>query len=232
MDDPVDRALGAVVRKHALPRAPFDTLLEGYLWDAEGRRYESLDELVGYCVRVAATVGVLMTLLMGERRGPVLDRASDLGIAMQLTNIARDVGEDARRGRIYLPLSWLAEVGLSVEDLVPAPRMRPEIGLLVKRLLDAADFYYRRSQGGIAHLPRDCRLAIAAAAHIYRDIGRSIVASGYDSVSRRAYTTSPRKAWLLCTALPAVWGDGAAPSGPLAAPPARSLIEAVAETTR
>jgi phytoene synthase len=231
-DDPVDRALGAVIEEHRLPRAPFDALLEGYLWDAENRSYESLDDLVAYCVRVAASVGVLMTVLMGERRGPVLDRASDLGIAMQLTNIARDVGEDARRGRVYLPTAWLTEVGLSARDLVLAPRMRPELGLVVKRLLDAADVYYDRSQAGIPYLPRDCRVAIAAAAHIYRDIGRAIVVSGYDSVSRRAYTSGPRKAWLLCTALPSVMGGAPSPSGPPAALAARPLVEATAEATR
>jgi phytoene synthase len=231
-DDPVDRALSEVVSEHGLPREPFDALLEGYLWDAENRRYEDLDALVAYCVRVAASVGVLMTVLMGERRGPVLDRASDLGIAMQLTNIARDVGEDARRGRIYLPMEWLAEVGLSAEDLVPAPRMRPELGLLVKRLLGVADVYYARSQAGIPHLPRDCRVAIAAAAHIYRDIGRAIVVSGYDSISRRAYTSAPRKAWLLCTALPSMIGSAPEPSGPPAAVAARALVEATAEATR
>ncbi len=230
--DPVDRALADVVRRHQLPRAPFDALLEGYLWDAEGRRYETLDDLLAYCVRVASTVGVVMTSLMGERRGPVLDRASDLGIAMQLTNIARDVGEDGRKGRIYLPMGWLEEVGLGASDLVPEPRMRPELGLVIKRLLGVADVYYARSQAGIAHLPRDCRVAIAAAARIYQDIGRAIVASGYDSVSRRAYTSGVRKAWLVCAALPHAVGGAAGPSGPPAALAARPLIEATAEAGR
>ncbi len=81
-------------------------------WDCEGRRYATLEDLHAYAARVAGTVGVMMTLLMGVRDPHALARACDLGVAMQLTNIARDVGEDARAGRLYLPLEWLEEAGL------------------------------------------------------------------------------------------------------------------------
>src|SRR5687767_13098188 len=91
-EHPVDRALAATVREHGLPRAAFDAMLEGFTWDVENRSYESFDALSAYCVRVAATVGVLMTVLMGRRDRATLARACDLGVAMQLTNVARDVG--------------------------------------------------------------------------------------------------------------------------------------------
>jgi phytoene synthase len=87
-------------------------LLEGFAWDAEGRRYETLEDLHDYAARVAGTVGAMMALVMDTRSPQALARACELGLAMQLTNIARDVGEDARAGRLYLPLQWLREAGI------------------------------------------------------------------------------------------------------------------------
>lgn len=231
-DHPVDRALADVVVAHRLPRAAFDFLLDGFAWDVEGRRYDSLADLRAYCVRVASTVGVLMTVLMtGATDRNVLARACDLGIAMQLTNIARDVGEDARAGRVYLPLAWLREVRLDPETLVQTPRFRPELGLLVRRLLAAADAHYRLADLGIPLLPRDARLAIAAARHIYADIGRVIVDHGYDSVSQRAVTTTRDKAVAFARALAVVARPTrAAPSHLDAAAEARPLLDAVAGT--
>ena len=115
--DAVDRAFAAVVADFALPRALPEALLEGFAWDVEARRYDDLPSLIGYAMRVAGTVGVMMALLMGTRDPAMLSSACDLGCAMQLTNIARDVGEDARAGRLYLPLSWLRAEGIDPEDL-------------------------------------------------------------------------------------------------------------------
>lgn len=96
---PVDRAFAEVVARFAIPRALFDALLEGFAWDAEGRRYEDFADLGAYAARVAGSVGAMMAVLMGVRAPEKLARACDLGTAMQLTNIARDIGEDARAGR-------------------------------------------------------------------------------------------------------------------------------------
>jgi 15-cis-phytoene synthase len=104
---PADRAFAAVIETHDMPRALPEALLEGLAWDATGRRYETLSELFDYSARVAAAVGAMMCVLMGVRDANALARACDLGVAMQLTNIARDVGEDARARRMYLPLAWL-----------------------------------------------------------------------------------------------------------------------------
>ncbi|MFN7056773.1 phytoene/squalene synthase family protein, partial [Hyphomonas sp.] len=112
-DNAVDRAFAWVVAVHAIPKAVPAALLEGFAWDAEGRRYASLDDLAAYGVRVAGTVGVMMALVMGVRSPEALARAIDLGIAMQLTNIARDIGEDARHARCYLPQDWLLEAGVT-----------------------------------------------------------------------------------------------------------------------
>ena len=170
----------------SIPRDLLDALFEGFAWDAEMRRYEDLAALEAYAVRVAGTVGVMMALVMGVRHGPALARALDLGVAMQLTNIARDVGEDARAGRLYLPLSWLAEAGIDADALLARPAAGPALASVIARLLRVASGCYARADEGIAALPTDCRSAIAAARRIYAEIGSEIARAGHDSVSRRA----------------------------------------------
>ncbi len=199
-DAAVDRAFAEVVARHAIPREAPEALFEGFAWDLEGRRYEELADLNRYCARVAATVGVMMTLLMGRRDPETLARACDLGVAMQLTNIARDVGEDASMGRVYLPLEWLRDEGLDPDDFLARPRFSPGLGRVVARLLAAADERYVRADAGIARLPRDCRLAIGSARLIYSAIGNEVAASGYDSVSRRAFTSRTKKLALMARA--------------------------------
>jgi len=200
-DDPVDRALAAVVVDAGVPRELFEALLEGFAWDVEDRHYETLDEVYAYAARVAGAVGAIMTVLMGRREPSVLARACDLGVAMQLTNIARDVGEDAGRGRLYLPRAWLREAGVDPEAWLAAPAPTAPMRSIVARLLDAADVLYRRADRGVAALPADCRVAIRAARLIYSGIGRSIAAAGYDSITRRAVVPKGRKLWLLLRAL-------------------------------
>ena len=104
--DPADRAFAQVVQQFDMPRALPDALLEGFAWDAQDRRYDTFSGVVDYSARVAAAVGAMMAVLMDVRDRDALARACDLGVAMQLTNIARDIGEDAREGRIYLPLDF------------------------------------------------------------------------------------------------------------------------------
>jgi 15-cis-phytoene synthase len=224
-DDPVDRALAAVVRSFALPRAHLDALLDGFVWDGEGRRYETIGDLRAYAARVAGTVGVMMTLLMGERSAATLARACDLGVAMQLTNIARDVGEDARNGRVYLPLAWMREAGLDPENWLKSPRHEQGLAVVVQRLLAEAAGLYERSRQGITLLPADCRPAIHAARLVYSDIGAEIARNRHDSVSQRAYVSGPRKLRLLAEALM----TGAAPVGQVqpALEEVRFLIDAV-----
>ncbi|WP_306120411.1 MULTISPECIES: phytoene/squalene synthase family protein [unclassified Roseitalea] len=195
-----DRAFAAVARTYRIPREIPLALIEGYGWDEAGRDYETLDALMDYAARVAATVGVMMTLVMGTRERAVLARAADLGLAMQLTNIARDVGEDARRGRIYLPLRWLDEAGIDPDRLRAAPRFTPALGAVVSRLLDIADQLYDRALTGVAGLPLDCRPAIRSAALIYQEIGREIRRAGCNSIDARAYTTARRKGELIAVA--------------------------------
>jgi phytoene synthase len=222
-----DRALAWVVARHAIPRALPEALLEGFAWDAEGRRYEELSDLTAYATRVAGTVGAMMALLMGARAPVSVARACDLGIAMQLGNISRDVGEDARAGRIYLPLRWLREAGVDPDAWLAQPLFNPAIGNVVRCLLHEAEALYARADGGIALLPAGCRPGIVAARLIYSEIGREVVRNGFDSVSRRAVVRGRRKLALLAQSVAHAMLAKASETMP-AVPEARFLVDAVA----
>jgi phytoene synthase len=196
-----DRAFAATVEHFELPRALPEALLEGFEWDAEGRRYETIGGVLDYSARVAAAVGAMMTVIMGVRAPNVLARACDLGSAMQLTNICRDVGEDARNGRIYLPLQWLRDQGLDVEAWLRNPIYNDAVGAVTKRVLDLAGEIYQRAETGIAKLPVACRPGIYAARLLYAEIGQEVARNGYDSVSRRAVVPPARKVALLSRAV-------------------------------
>lgn len=197
---PVDRAFSAMISDIDLPRALPEALLEGLAWDAAARRYQTFDDLQAYCARVASSVGVMMCVSMGVRDRHVLARACDLGVAMQLTNIARDVGEDALAGRLYLPLDWLDAQDVVPEAFLAAPVPTPAIRETVARMLQEADMLYARSVAGIPGLPVKCRTGILAARHIYARIGTHIHRASCDSVTRRARTSSVEKAALLARA--------------------------------
>ncbi len=194
---PVDRAFARLVAEVALPRALPEALIEGLAWDADGRQYEDLSGVLSYSARVAAAVGAMMCVLMGVRDPDRLARACDLGLAMQLTNIARDVGEDAREGRLYLPAQWLAEEGINPATLATLSRATPALQRVTRRLLREADRFYRRAEPGIAALPLACRPGIMAARLVYDGIGTALARMGHDNIAHRARTTHGQKlAWL------------------------------------
>ncbi len=227
-DHPAERAFCDVVHRFGIPRPVPQALIDGFHWDATNRQYQTLADLEAYCVRVASTVGVMITLLMGRKEPEVLARACDLGLAMQLTNICRDVGEDAAMGRLYLPRSWLTEAGIDAEQFLRAPRFDDTLAGVVQRLLETADDYYQRADVGISHLPRDCRLGIYSARLIYAAIGSQIKQNKYDSVSKRAYTSKGQKAGLILRAQNArFWRPR--PNDAPPAPAARFLVDAAAD---
>ena len=229
LQGPVERAFADVVRLHALPIEIFEAMLEGFAWDAGGRSYETLSDVLAYSARVASTVGAAMTAIMGKREPHMVARACDLGLAMQLTNIARDVGEDAAMGRLYLPAEWLREEGVDPAAFLREPKPHPGVLRVVLRLLDEADALYERAGAGIAALPADVRPAIYAARFVYADIGRVIRTKGGDSVTSRAVVNHSRKAALVWRALVTTWS---APGPALFEPPAREvemLVRAVSQ---
>ncbi len=231
-DTPADRAFAAVIEAHEMPRALPEALLEGLAWDATGRRYRTMSELFDYSARVAAAVGAMMCVLMGVRDANALARACDLGVAMQLTNIARDVGEDARARRIYLPLDWLEAAGLHPETIFADPLPDARIRDMVRRLLLQADRLYFRAEAGIPALPVDARPGIYAARHVYAGIGGAIARNGFDTVSYRARTYKAQKAgWLGLSLMRAAVSTVTPGSAVLYAAPlaeTRFLVEAAA----
>ena len=233
---PADRAFAAVIEDHEMPRALPEALLEGLAWDAQGRQYRTMSELLDYSARVASAVGAMMCVLMGVRRAEALARACDLGAAMQLTNIARDVGEDARAGRMYLPLDWLAAAGIDPHAYFAEPLPTPAIRDMVRRLLMQADRLYWRGEAGIPALPWDARPGIYAARHVYAGIGGAIRRNGYDTVSYRARTYKAQKiGWLGLSTLRAGVASMMPASAVLHAPPlpeTRFLVEAAARPDR
>lgn len=228
-----DRAFAEVVELFEMPRTLPEALLEGLAWDAMGRRYETLSGVLSYSARVAAAVGAMMCVLMKARGADTLARACDLGLAMQLTNIARDVGEDARAGRLFLPLDWLAQEGLDPEALIRAPNPSLALGRVTARLLREADAFYRRADAGVSALPFACRPGIFAARHIYAGIGGRIVQSGFDSVTCRARTGRAQKiGWLMLSGLRAAMSPVMPHSATLharPAPEAAFLVETAAK---
>lgn len=199
-----DRALACVVHSHGLPRALLDALLEGFAWDVEGRRYETIEDVHAYGARVAGTVGAMMAVVMETRGREALARACELGVAMQLTNIARDVGEDARRGRLYLPRAWMRAAGLDPDAWLAAPSFGPQLATVIDRLLTEADRLYRRAECGVPLLPRDCRVGIQAARLVYAEIGHALAAAGLDSVNRRTVVARARQLGLVAQATSAL----------------------------
>ena len=197
LPEAVDRALADAVDQFAIPRTLLDALLEGLEWDAQGRTYETLSDVYAYGARVAGAVGGMMAALMGARTPGLIARACDLGVAMQLTNISRDVGEDARMGRLYLPREWLREAGIDPEAFLAAPAFSPELAGVVARLLDHADLLYRRADSGVAGLDPAFRPAIFAARHLYAEIGELLKRRGLESGSRRTTVSAGRKMVLL-----------------------------------
>ncbi len=190
--EPVFIALGRVAQKHAIPaRHPLE-LLAGFEMDAAGRIYHSLDDTLAYCYHVAGVVGVMMAMIMGVRDSATLNRASDLGLAFQLTNISRDVIDDAKLGRIYLPRDWLAEAGVP-EAEIGEPQHRQAVSAVTQRLLGEADAYYRSALYGMTGLPLQAAIGIGAARRIYRDIGAIVIQRGVSAWDVRAAAGKGRK---------------------------------------
>ncbi|HKD77298.1 MAG TPA: squalene/phytoene synthase family protein, partial [Ktedonobacterales bacterium] len=179
-------------------------LIDGVEMDLAGERLQTFDDLRTYCYRVAGTVGLLMAPVLGYDSPAALPFAVDLGIAMQLTNIVRDVGADARNGRIFLPQEDLDCFGCSAADIM-AGKMDDAFIALIRFQITRAQEYYDRAVPGIAMLDRQAQFAIHASANLYRGILDAIVANGYDVFTRRAYVSLPAKLLIIARAFAMTW---------------------------
>jgi phytoene synthase len=197
----LDSELADVVRRRRIPRAYLDELIGGMEMDVRGASYASLGELLVYCHRVAGTVGLMMCHVMGVRDARALRHAAHLGIAMQLTNICRDVAEDCRNGRLYLPRDLLGGRCQGVASGPVTAKMRLEAAAAVQALLAQAERYYRSADEGIHMLGWRCALAVRTARYVYAEIGRRIEAQDHDVLAGRAVVPLRRKLVLVLKAL-------------------------------
>ena len=200
-DDPVFDCFQQVVQRRCIPiEYPFE-LLGGMAMDVEHAGYDTLDELLVYCWRVAGTVGLMMCHVMGVSDERAAPHAAHLGIGMQLTNICRDVAEDWERGRVYVPAELLdAELGRWLRKHALAPDRPPlsepaRLGLAtaVRQLLARAERYYASADAGMAYLEPRSALAVRTARLVYSEIGRRIEARGCDVLRGRAVVPTRRK---------------------------------------
>ncbi|MDT8439722.1 MAG: phytoene/squalene synthase family protein [Wenzhouxiangellaceae bacterium] len=192
------RALAEVCSRHAIPIEWIDDHLHGFALDVAGWQPQTLSDTLCYSYHVAGVVGMMMARIMGVHDTETLARASDLGLAFQLTNIARDVVEDAAGGRCYLPAEWLAANVLTVEQLAD-PMHHPALFGQVTRLLDTAEPYYASARIGLRALPPRAAWAVATALGVYRDIGRQLLRRGPDGLAARVVTPKSRKLWRMFT---------------------------------
>ncbi|MEO1609318.1 MAG: phytoene/squalene synthase family protein [Pseudomonadota bacterium] len=193
-DEPVFQALAAVAQKHEIPeKYPLD-LIAGFQMDAEERQYNMIEDTLEYCYHVAGVVGVMMAMVMGVegKERAVLNRACDLGIAFQLTNIARDVIPDHEAGRVYLPEVWLREAGLTRASLAEQAN-RAALASIARRLLDIAEPYYQSANYGLADLPLRSAWAVATALKVYRAIGVEVRRRGAGAWDTRTSTNTLTK---------------------------------------
>lgn len=194
-------ALMAVAAETGIPAALPHDHLAGFARDAAGWSPQAEDDLLSYCYQVAGAVGVMMAHVMGvdAKDHDTLNRASDLGIAFQLANIARDIVDDAKVGRTYLPADWLAAEGLSGADLGD-PRHRPALASITRRLADLAERYRRSSKVGAARLPLRSRWAVLSAAGIYGEVANRAVSLGTRAWDRRISISKAEKIALVIEA--------------------------------
>ena len=168
-------------------------LIEGCASDVRRENIADDDALLRYCYQVASTVGLLMCGVLQVREAKALPFAVDLGIAMQLTNICRDVAEDAREGRVYLPSKRLRAAGVDPRDLLAGTADRAAVAQVVRDLLELAETYYQSAWRGMHFLPRRARLAVVVAARVYRRIGRDLLSRGGNALAGRTVVPWPSK---------------------------------------
>jgi phytoene synthase len=195
-------ALAALLAECPIPERYLLDHLEGFALDSEGWRPNDTADLLRYCYHVAGAVGCMMAIVMGVDPDDqeTLRRASDLGIAFQLSNIARDVADDHEAGRCYLPARWLAEAGLTRPDLLREEHREALVGL-VARVCALADAYEASAREGVARLPFRSRWAVLSAAGIYGRIGRRVAALGPAAWDRRVVVGKREKAAIMMGAL-------------------------------
>jgi len=195
-DNAILIAFSDVLKRYHIPiEMPFE-LMEGVCTDLYKRRYQTFDEVYDYSFKVASIVGLMTSQVFGYKSREALGYAVDLGIAMQLTNILRDVGEDLQKNRIYLPKEDLSKFGVTEQDLFDH-RLNENVKALLEFQIRRARQYYRRSEKGIALLSSDSRLPVYLALQNYSRILDKIEQNDYNVFDFRAYLNATEKFFIL-----------------------------------
>lgn len=200
VDHPIMMAWHDMLRRYNIPKSLPLELIDGVCMDLQVSRYQTFDELYVYCYKVASVVGLMTSEIFGYSSKDALDYAVKLGIAMQLTNILRDIGEDARKGRIYLPLEDLERFGYAEQDVFNGV-IDERFKALMQFQIDRARRYYAEADAGIALLSKDSQLAVRVSRVNYSKILDAIEKNRYDVFSRRAFVSLTGK----LVSLPYLW---------------------------
>lgn len=193
--DPVSAALRPHIERYRIPRAYFDELISGVEMDLDHRRYGTFADLQRYCYSVASIVGLICLRIFGEAEERGRRYAENLGMALQLTNILRDVGSDLARGRVYLPADELARFGVSVEDLRRQERDRAFLELMRFQAARARSFF-EAAEHEVKALDRRRLLAAEIMARVYRRLLERIEASGFDVLGREMRLSRVERVWI------------------------------------
>ena len=192
---PVALALAEVVARYPLPREHFDAIIDGMAMDLDQNRYQDFATLERYCYRVAGVVGLLSAEIFGYQDPATRSYARALGIAFQLTNIIRDVGEDARRGRIYLPQNEMLRFGVSNADIL-GRKATPAFPALMAFQVERAQSYYTRAFAALPHRDRRAQRPGLMMAAVYRALLAEIARDGFHVLDQRTSLTPLYKAWI------------------------------------
>ena len=194
---PVARALAPAIQPFGIKHEYLTEIIDGMQMDLSQNRYLDFDALEQYCHRVAGVVGLLAASIFGYRDERTLAYAHTLGLAFQLTNIIRDVGEDSRKGRIYLPLSELQQFKVSADDILHARQTENFVHLMAFQI-ERAERYYRAAFEQLPQLDRKAQRPGLIMAAIYRALLREIADDGCKVLSQRTALTPVRKLWIAC----------------------------------
>lgn len=189
-------------KNNNIPIQILGDLIQGLIQDQKIVRIKNEKDLIEYAYRVAGTVGLMMQPLILVNNKEANKHAVDLGIAMQLTNIARDIYEDALMNRLYLPREWMGDITIEQLKSELFQEIQPQMKKILKRLIDLSEIYYQNGFSGMKYIPIKTRLAIFFAAKIYRAIGIKIKNNNFLYSNKRVYLSKINKLWVTIKSLP------------------------------
>jgi len=198
----VEHPINKFFKSNNIPIQILGDLIQGLIRDQKLVRIQTEKDLIEYSYQVAGTVGLMMQPLILIKDKNANKHAVDLGIAMQLTNIARDIYEDAIMNRVYLPKEWLKEISIEHLKSDTADEIQTQMNVILKRLIDLSEIYYQNGFSGMRYIPIKTRLAIFFAAKIYRAIGIKIKVNNYQYSNKRVYLNKLNKLWITIKSLP------------------------------